>query len=572
MSQILDRLLEVVAQLHTGLGLPARPGAPGDAVQSSRRLGDPTRGLGDIALTDITIGDTVTGRTGGAASTSDTEHGSTDLSVHDLSVHDLVDRLSAEEVEWFTQTAAEVMKLGEALVAIGAGHIAKLSDRELGYSGLAQRRGMRTPEHLVQSLTGASYRDAARQVRIGGAMGEAQAAERARANKPVDVGSDEPELAPPVEIPWHFPISLAASQGTLSTSAAEAITRGLGDPDEHVPADLLRAAAERLLALADTTDTDELSRLAREERNVIDVAGIAEREGALREMRSLRMLRRDATGMRGVALRLDPENEAIFSTLIDAATGPRRGGPRFVDAKNVDAAAALSRDPRSTEQIALDTMIQLMELGAEADPDVLFPRQAAVRIVVPADNLDQRSETGRLTGTGMLEDSREAVSGATLERTLCSAELTAILLSPDNVPFESSIARRLFNRRQRGALAVRDGGCMFPGCDRPVSWTEAHHITPWSVSPKTEVIDGILLCRHHHMLLHNNGWVIRRRGTDYVLIPPVGTHAGQKEILLESKSGLMRARKRARVEASASSDPPDRSELVDQPLDVIDSS
>ena len=527
MSQILDRLPEVVTHLRTGLGLPPHPKTTSDG-ESTAPSADP-------------------------------------------SINDLLDQLEAEQVEWFTQAAAEVMKLGEALVAIGAGQIAKLSDRELGYSGLAQRRGMRTPENLVRSLTGSTYRDAARQVRVGGAIGEAQAAEHARVFRDRSAeaegdgdgdGADE-EQPPPVEVPWHSPLSLAASQGDLSTTAAEAITRGLGEPNDLVPADLLREAAERLLPLAATTDADELGRLAREERNLIDVAGVAEREGALFEMRSLRMLRRDATGMRGVALRLDPENEAIFANLIDAATGPRRGGPRFVNAEVVAAAEALIKDPRTTEQIALDTLIQLMELGAEADPATLFPRQAAVRIVVPAEYLDERSQDGHLTGTGVLEDSREAVSGPTIERTLCSAELTAVLLSPDNVPFESSITMRLFNPRQRRALAVRDGGCMFPGCDRPVSWTEAHHITPWSISPKTEVLDGILLCRHHHMLLHNNGWLICRRDTDYFLLPPASTDPEQKEVLLESKSGLMRQRKRARTH------PP---EPIHHSVDIIDSS
>lgn len=510
MSQILDRLPEVVTQLRTGLGLPPHPGSTSDE-----------------------------------ASTAPTP---------DPSINDLLDRLGAEQVEWFTQTAAEVMKLGEALVAIGAGQIAKLSDRELGYSGLAQRRGMRTPENLVRSLTGSTYRDAARQVRVGGAIGEAQAAERARAfsDRSTPAGSDgaDEELTPPaVEVPWHSPLSLAASQGDLSTTAAEAISRGLGEPNDLVPADLLREAAERLLPLAPTTDADELGRLAREERNLIDVAGVAEREGALYEMRSLRMLRRDATGMRGVAIRLDPENEAIFSNLIDAATGPRRGGPRFVDPDVVAAAEALINDPRTTEQIALDTLIQLMELGAQTNPATLFPRQAAVRIVVSAERRDEQSQAGSVAGIGVLEDSREAVSSSTIERTLCSAELTAILLSPDNVPFESSITMRLFTPRQRRALAVRDGGCMFPGCDRPVSWTEAHHITPWSISPKTEVLDGILLCRHHHMLLHDNGWLIRRRDTDYFLVPPTNLDPEQREVLLESKSALMRQRKRAQAPA-----------------------
>ncbi|MCP2030979.1 hypothetical protein L1277_001070 [Okibacterium sp. HSC-33S16] len=520
MSEILDRLPQVVAQLRTGLGLPELPGTGPDSEPS---------------------------------------------------VTDLVEQLGADRIEWFTRTAAEVMKLAEALVAIGAGHIATLSGHELGYAGLAQSRGMRTPEHLVQSLTGTSYRDAAKQVRVGGGIREARFAERARVTADRErVDGNEPEPTPPPEAPWHSPLTLAASAGEISTTAAEAIIRGLGEPDENTSPEALRAAAERLLPFADTTDADELGRLAREERNLLDVAAVATRENALREMRGLRMLRRDSTGMRGVVLRLDPETESIFTTLIDASTGPRRGGPRFVDPVAVEAAEAVIRDPRSTEQIALDTLVRLMELGAGADPDVLFPHQAALRIVVPVESLDgavsggpgASTTSGTSTtlgasgisrpdhsppGPALLEDSHEAVSDATVQRTLCSAELVAVLLTPDNVPFESSISHRLFTRRQRQALAVRDGGCLFPGCDRPVSWTEAHHITPWSVIPRTEVSDGVLLCRHHHMLVHNNGWTIYRRGADYFLSPPAAIDPEQREVLLESKSGLMRARKRARA-------------------------
>ncbi|WP_232529066.1 DUF222 domain-containing protein [Mycetocola zhujimingii] len=175
------------------------------------------------------------------------------------------------------------------------------------------------------------------------------------------------------------------ANGELSGTAAGAITRGLGEPTDTVPAELLRSAAERLLLVAATTDADELSRLAREERNQIDVAGIGQRENALHEMRGLRMLRRDATGMRGVAIRLDPENEALFSGLIDTATSPRRGGPRFVDPEHVAAAERLVRDLRSTEQIALDTLIHLMEVGAKADPDTVFDRMVSVRFIVPTE-------------------------------------------------------------------------------------------------------------------------------------------------------------------------------------------
>ncbi|HET8958331.1 MAG TPA: HNH endonuclease signature motif containing protein, partial [Microcella sp.] len=53
------------------------------------------------------------------------------------------------------------------------------------------------------------------------------------------------------------------------------------------------------------------------------------------------------------------------------------------------------------------------------------------------------------------------------------------------------------------------------------SWCEAHHINHWlRDTGRTDIADGILLCRHHHLLAHNNGWEIRRAGPSYALTPP----------------------------------------------------
>ena len=38
---------------------------------------------------------------------------------------------------------------------------------------------------------------------------------------------------------------------------------------------------------------------------------------------------------------------------------------------------------------------------------------------------------------------------------------------------------RLFTERQRIGMAVRDGGCMADGCDRPPSSCEAHDVNQW---------------------------------------------------------------------------------------------
>ena len=56
---------------------------------------------------------------------------------------------------------------------------------------------------------------------------------------------------------------------------------------------------------------------------------------------------------------------------------------------------------------------------------------------------------------------------------------------------------------------------------RPPSWTEAHHIDHWEEHQgRTDIDDGVLLCRHCHLLVHNRGWRIRREGGDYYLERP----------------------------------------------------
>jgi hypothetical protein len=94
-------------------------------------------------------------------------------------------------------------------------------------------------------------------------------------------------------------------------------------------------------------------------------------------------------------------------------------------------------------------------------------------------------------------------------------------------PLDLGREARLYTPQQRIALAIRDGGCRIPDCDRPASYCESHHIDEWSADlGRTDVDRGILLCRFHHMNLHHHGWRITRDGTaDFVLhrpgLPPV---------------------------------------------------
>jgi hypothetical protein len=99
---------------------------------------------------------------------------------------------------------------------------------------------------------------------------------------------------------------------------------------------------------------------------------------------------------------------------------------------------------------------------------------------------------------------------------------------------------RLFTEKQRAGMAVRDGGCRWPGCEHPPSWTEAHHLDHWlRDNGKTDLADGVLLCSPHHLLLHNQHWEIVRIGVEYWLKPPASVDPAQALVPMPSKSPLM---------------------------------
>jgi len=71
----------------------------------------------------------------------------------------------------------------------------------------------------------------------------------------------------------------------------------------------------------------------------------------------------------------------------------------------------------------------------------------------------------------------------------------------------------------RKVIVVRDQGCRFPGCDRPPSWSQAHHIVHWSHGGKTDADNLLLLCTHHHHAVHEGGFGIQgspQRGSPIV--------------------------------------------------------
>jgi hypothetical protein len=428
---------------------------------------------------------------------------------------------------------AEIGRRVDATAAAYAAEIARRSSPDLGHDGLAQRLGDRTPQNLVQRVTGSNAREAVALVRVGTMM--AQDSEAA----------PDPALPPRSnEAPWLHAVAVAASGGRLSIEAADVIRAGLGTLEHAAdPAALsagLTEAAAILIAESRSLPVERLAARARALRDELDVAGVRRREQERREKRYLN-LTPQADGMTRLTGLLDPESAAVVGAAFDAATSPRRGGPRFVDEGARRRADELVADARTTGQIALDTLVDLIRVGTDADDgSVLGVRRPAVRVLVTERDLRERE------GMAWIEGQDDAVSLETAERHACSAGILPILFDTDGHVVNIGRAQRLHTPRQRAAIGARDGGCIVDGCDKPPSWTEVHHPEEWLRDDgQTSVANGVLLCRFHHRWVHNGGWKVIRRGVDYLMVPPASIDSQRRPVPARAKSAVFRRMQRA---------------------------
>ena len=95
---------------------------------------------------------------------------------------------------------------------------------------------------------------------------------------------------------------------------------------------------------------------------------------------------------------------------------------------------------------------------------------------------------------------------AQMARLACEAAITAMPLDPDGAPLSMGREIRDANRQQRRAIARRDGGCRFPGCDRPTWRCHPHHVHWWDHGGPTNIDNLVCLCAFHHGVVHRKGW------------------------------------------------------------------
>lgn len=126
-----------------------------------------------------------------------------------------------------------------------------------------------------------------------------------------------------------------------------------------------------------------------------------------------------------------------------------------------------------------------------------------VNVVVDLADLEARRGGRVVDGLGL--------DHPTTERYLCDAALHRVVMEGRSAILDYGATSRTIPAPLWNALVVRDEHCRFPGCDRPASWCEAHHVRHWLHGGPTAIDNLVLLCHRHHHRLHQPGWHAKLR-------------------------------------------------------------
>ena len=266
----------------------------------------------------------------------------------------------------------------------------------------------------------------------------------------------------------------------------------------QVGADTVREAEGDLLKMASDFDPNRFSLVTRRLRHAVDPDGALADANRAYDQRYLQVSP-SFDGVYFVDGRLDPEGGAMLQTALNTLMHPVPDDPRRAEQRRADALVELCR--RQLDSGALP------QTGRQK-PHLSITVSAAALAGLPG------TEGGDLNWAG-------TVSAATVQRLACDASLSVIALDHRSLPLDVGRATRSIPTGLSRALRVRDGGCRFPGCDRPIDWTQGHHLRPWTAEGETNLANVSLLCGFHHRLTHEGGWcLVREEDGSLQAIPP----------------------------------------------------
>jgi Domain of unknown function (DUF222)/HNH endonuclease len=324
----------------------------------------------------------------------------------------------------------------------------------------------------------------------------------------------------------------ALVEGELSLAHAQVLAHST----QELPAQVAREAEPVLLEAARRLDPPRLRQAITHLRLVADPDGADRRAERQHQQRGL-WLSATWAGMVAVNGLLEPEAGQTLAAALEPLARPataddtRSGGQRRADALAELARRSLEGGrlpqsggvrPQLLVTVDLDSLLgHPGGLGGETggpvplDPEAcrrLACDGAVTRVLVtrqPPGHREHRGDDLDHHDHHPLPDPGGEASLATRLQ-MAATMLPPTLGGAPSQPLEVGRTTRVVSAAQRHALVVRDGGCVFPDCDRPPGWCEAHHLVHWLHGGPTDLPNLALLCRAHHRAVHEGGWRLKR--------------------------------------------------------------
>jgi hypothetical protein len=317
----------------------------------------------------------------------------------------------------------------------------------------------------------------------------------------------------------------ALAAGELSVTHAAVLTHGTQD----LPALTAADAEPVLLEAARRLDPPRLRRVLAHLREVADPDGAAAQAQRLHDRRGI-WLSPTVAGMVAIDGLLEPEAGETLLVALEPLARPASAGDRRSGAqRRADALAELARRaleggrlphtggvrPQLTVTVELASLLGHAAAGGEGGWVGPLPAETCRRLACDA------ALTRAITRHHDSEGDGEGDGGLAGRLRAAVAVLPPALGGARCELLDLGRTTRVVSAAQRRALAVRDGGCGFPGCDRPLAWCDAHHLRHWVHGGPTDLANLVLLCRAHHRDVHEGGWQLHRHpGGDLTAAPP----------------------------------------------------
>ncbi|ORI24404.1 HNH endonuclease [Rhodococcus sp. 1168] len=338
----------------------------------------------------------------------------------------------------------------------------------------------------------------------------------------------------------------AATEGTLDEEHQHVITNFFRTLSPDIDPETRHHAEQQLTELARQLGPDNFKVAARRLFDTLDPDGTNEDEQQIAEQCYFRIKDQGQQGLSKGTFLIDAETRAYLEAAFAKWAKPGMCNPSdatpTTDSTHRDSGSSSSGDRRSEsgsgsgsgsgsantesstdtddrarrdrrsqgrrQHDALKTIVRQMLASGDLGTHRGLPVTAVITMTLP----DLESATGHaVTATGSLIRMRDAI------RMASHAHHYLVLFDDHGRPLHLGRTKRIATADQRIVLIAADRGCTFPGCTRPATWSQVHHIDEWATGGNTDIDTLTYGCDMHHPLIgpDDTDWATTKTAADH---------------------------------------------------------